>query len=341
MTLPRKTAQSSSTLVGENARRSDVDQPWEQDNQAWWDWYLTLADNRDDPVGSLCDGDPLPALPAMDEAAIAEELRTLYAVSPADRAFFRDNGFIKLRGVLSPAATLRLRRELVELLSATFDAVLDGGTTERFLSVELAWLHNRLLRDYVLSPRIAKIAADLLDVPRVRLYHDNAMSKEPGCGRTPWHYDDHHFPLATQDVVTAWIPAQPIARAMGPLAFARPIDVYKLVEGVPFNKFDTSYDRHVAEVFRSHGVAVEDGPFEIGEVSFHHNLCFHTAAGNRTRQSRIVLANTFYADGARVVDAPTMVSGDWQKFIPDTRPGDIAASPLNPVCWPAESPTHV
>ena len=341
MTPPHKTAQSSPKLVGENARRSDVDQPWEQDNQAWWDWYLTLADNGNDPVGTLRDGDPLPASPAIDEDAVAEELRTLFSVSPAERAFFRNNGFIKLRGVLSPAATLRLRQELVELLSATFDTVLDGGTMGRFLSVELAWLHNRLLRDYVLSPRIAKIAADLLNVPRVRLYHDNAMSKEPGCGRTPWHYDDHHFPLATQDVVTDWIPAQPISRAMGPLAFARPIDVHKLVEDVAFNKFDTSYDRHVAEVFRNHAVAVDDEPFEIGEVSFHHNLCFHTAAANRTRQSRIVLANTYYADGARVVDAPTMVSGDWQKFIPDTQPGDIAASALNPVCWPAELPPHV
>jgi hypothetical protein len=31
-----------------------------------------------------------------------------------------------------------------------------------------------------------------------------------------------------------------------------------------------------------------------------------------------------------------MVSGDWQKFIPDTLPGEIAASPLNPICWPKE-----
>jgi hypothetical protein len=29
-----------------------------------------------------------------------------------------------------------------------------------------------------------------------------------------------------------------------------------------------------------------------------------------------------------------MVSGDWQKFIPNTKPGEIAASELNPICWP-------
>jgi dimethylhistidine N-methyltransferase len=58
----RDRSRHSPKLVGENARRSDVDQPWEQDNQAWWDWYLTLADNGDDPVGPLRDADPLPAV---------------------------------------------------------------------------------------------------------------------------------------------------------------------------------------------------------------------------------------------------------------------------------------
>ena len=336
----KKTARRNTGLVGENARRSDINQPWEQDNQAWWDWYLTLADNGNDPVGPLRDAAPLPSVAAIDDDAIAHELRTPVHLAPADRAFFRANGYVKLRGVLSPGAILRLRQALVRLLGAAFQTALDGGTIGRFLSLEMVWLDNALMREYVLSPRIAKLAADLLDVPRVRLYHDNVLSKEPGSGRTPWHYDDHHFPLATHDVVTAWIPAQPVSRAMGPLAFARPIDVRKLVESVAFNKFDTSYDRHVAEVFRTHKIAIEDGPFDLGEVSFHHNLSFHTAAANRTRQSRVVLANTYYADGARVIEEPTMVAGDWQKFIPGVSPGEIAASALNPLCWPPQSPSR-
>jgi hypothetical protein len=31
-----------------------------------------------------------------------------------------------------------------------------------------------------------------------------------------------------------------------------------------------------------------------------------------------------------------MVSGDWQKFMPNVKPGDVAASPLNPICWPVK-----
>ena len=52
----------------------------------------------------------------------------------------------------------------------------------------------------------------------------------------------------------------------------------------------------------------------LGEVSFHHNLNFHTASRNRTNRSRIAFANTYFRDGARVIKSPTMVSGDWQKF---------------------------
>ena len=24
---------------------SDISKPWDKDNQAWWDWYVSLADN--------------------------------------------------------------------------------------------------------------------------------------------------------------------------------------------------------------------------------------------------------------------------------------------------------
>jgi len=265
---------------------------------------------------------------------LENELSTPYNLTEDNHLAFRRDGFIRLPNVLSPGAIVCLREELVRLLSKTFP---ENNRSNRFLSLEMMWLESVIIRRYVLSPRIAKISADLLDVKSVRLYHDNALSKEPGCGRTPWHYDDHHFPLDTNDVVTAWMPAQPVPLAMGPLSFAKPINAFKLVKNINFNKNDTSYDKKVSEVFKVNHVAIDSEPFKIGEASFHHNLSFHTAEGNNTSQSRIVLANTYFANGARIVKKPTMVSGDWQKFIPGVAPGEIAASKLNPVCWPANT----
>ena len=331
----KKRNQLNEMLIGKNALDTNINQSWEQDNQAWWDWYVTLADNP-----NQLDDDKLIQLPPLLhidmplDSDIEDELVAPYDLTETQKEMFNKDGFIKLPNVLSPGAVAKLRYELMHLLNKSFDVSLEVSANKRFLSLEMMWLNDTLIRKYVLSSRIAKICADLLGVKSVRLYHDNVLAKEPGCGRTPWHCDDHHFPLATSDVVTAWIPAQPISAEMGPLAFAKPLSVFELVKNINFNKFDTSYDKQITKAFQSNNVLIEDGPFEMGEVSFHHNLCYHTAAANTTTCTRVVLANTFFADGARVVDQPTMVSGDWQKFLPGVGPGEIAASELNPVCWP-------
>jgi len=322
----------------DNQSRFDVSGDWEGDNQAWWDWYVSLAFNSDAPqerVKALP-----PSAPPIDAETLTREMAKPYALSDVQIERFRRDGFIKLKGVLSPGAVTLLRLTIAKRLGTAFNTNLDGGADGRFLSEEMAWLEDGVLRAFTLSPRIAGICGRLLGVRAMRLYHDNLLSKEPGCGRTPWHYDDHHFPLDTHDVVTAWIPAQAIPRAMGPLAFARPIEAWRLVKDVPFDKTDDSYDRKVAEIFKAGDIGVEDGPFAEGEVSFHHNLSFHTAGANKTTLSRMVLANTYYADGARVVNEPTLVSGDWRKFIPGTEPGEVAASPLNPVCWSSAEDTQ-
>lgn len=314
------------------SKATNIHRQWEGDNQAWWDWYVSLADNP--PTSLELAPVVLPEVRLSDDEEILAELAEPYPLDEEDIVRFRRDGYIRLRQVISGPAALRLRAELVSLLERTFSVTLDGGVRERFLSLEIVWPQHPLVRAFVLSPRIGEICARLLGADTMRLYHDNVLSKEPGCGRTPWHYDDTHFPLATQDVVTAWIPAQPIPTAMGPLAFASPIESWRLVEGLVFQTADTSYDRAIAETLGSHEVAVDDRPFELGEVSFHHNLSLHTAGANRSRLSRVVLANTYFADGARVVDAPTLISGDWQKFMPGVQPGELVATELNPVCWP-------
>ena len=97
-----------------------------------------------------------------------------------------------------------------------------------------------------------------------------------------------------------------------------------------------SYDRTVSNVFAEHGVDVDDGPFGLGEISFHHSRSFHTAGPNNTTKSRMVLATTYFEDGACVVPAPTMISGDWRKFMPDVGAGEPIRSRYNPVCFPRE-----
>ncbi|MCX6466998.1 MAG: phytanoyl-CoA dioxygenase family protein [Pseudonocardiales bacterium] len=312
---------SAATAAG---AASDVAVEWDRGNDQWWDWYMSLADGPA-PEGPLVDPPPHDPRPLPSDDAVAAELAEPYPVTDAQVAAFRAESFVKLPGVLTPGALERLRARLRALLDAAVDPAVG------FQSLEMMWLDDPLVRAAVLSPRIGGISAALLGVERVRLYHDNGLSKEPGAGRTPWHYDAHHFPLDSPDVLTAWIPLQPTPREMGPLAFARGAETWRAVEHVEFDKHGTSYDRGVSETFRERGVEVEDGPFAAGEVSFHAAHCVHTAGANRTTVPRMVLATTYFADGVRVVPAPTMVSGDWRTFLPGATPGGPAATPRNPI----------
>ena len=56
------------------------------------------------------------------------------------------------------------------------------------------------------SRRLAGVAAKLLGVYAVRLYHDQALYKEPGGGIIPWHADQYYWPLSSDRCVTIWLP---------------------------------------------------------------------------------------------------------------------------------------
>lgn len=317
----------SRILSAEHAQESGVAKPWEQSNEDWWDWYLSLADASEEAPTELIElSAPEPvATPSANE--LRAELAEPYPLSDEARERFAAEGFVKLPGVVSPGALAAARAEVARLA-----ATGDGPGRSGFLSMDLMWQQgSEVLEAFALSPRLGSLAAELLGVADVRLYHDNVLAKEPGCGRTPWHFDAHHFPIASRDIVTSWLPLQAIPPAMGPLAFAADAEAWRLAEDTDFSATDSSYDRGVSESFRAAGVRIDDTPYALGEISFHHSWCFHCARANATTQPRTVLASTYFADGARVVDEPTMVSGDWRRFMPGVDPGSVIDTPLNPV----------
>ena len=48
----------SRILSAEHAREAGVAKPWEQSNEDWWDWYLSLADTSDGEPQALVEVPP-------------------------------------------------------------------------------------------------------------------------------------------------------------------------------------------------------------------------------------------------------------------------------------------
>ena len=62
----------------------------------------------------------------------------------------------------------------------------------------------------------------VVGVPGIRLYHDQALFKEPGGGVTPWHQDQGYWPFRGWGPVTMWMPLVDLTAEMGgSMSFAR------------------------------------------------------------------------------------------------------------------------
>ena len=90
----------------------DISKPWDKDNQAWWDWYVSLADN-DIKKDEIINADPLPEIEIPSDDEVISQLAKPYQLTNDQIDFFKKNGFIKLKKVFSPGAVLKLRAELI------------------------------------------------------------------------------------------------------------------------------------------------------------------------------------------------------------------------------------
>ena len=62
------------------------------------------------------------------------------------------------------------------------------------------------VRPLSFHPRIGEAAARLAGVACLRLWHDQALYKEPGGRQTDAHNDQPYWPMDETDTITAWIP---------------------------------------------------------------------------------------------------------------------------------------
>jgi ectoine hydroxylase-related dioxygenase (phytanoyl-CoA dioxygenase family) len=247
-------------------------------------------------------------------------------------AYDRD-GFVKVKNVFD-ADVLAYYREHIsaEVLrrNAVTQPLHERDTYHKaFLQVTNLWRTNDIARAFVFGRRLASIAAQLLRVPRVRLYHDQALYKEPGGGITPWHADQFYWPLSSEKTITAWVPLQATPPEMGPLAFAA--GSHRLTFGRDLEIGDES-ERSLRDALASGRFREVNEGFDRGEVSFHSGWTFHHTGANRSEHARAVMTVIYMADGIRLIPPQRKQHLlDWEAFMPGVEPGEVVDSPLNPV----------
>ena len=261
-----------------------------------------------------------------------------FPISDVQIRFFQQNGFIKIKNVL-PAETIFYMNETisaeVKRLNTQHLPMEQRDTYGKaFLQIFNLWAKSETVKEVLFSKRLAKMATELMDVKGVRMYHDQALFKEPGGGHTPWHADQYYWPLSSDKTVTVWIPLQKTGLELGPLEFSA--GSQQLMEGRNLKISDESEKEIQRKLtLRDFEQVVES--FDVGEVSFHMGWVFHRAGPNQTDAMRKVIT-VIYMDKDMRLKEPVNENqiADWKTWCPGVKVGDVIDSPLNPVLYSAE-----
>jgi len=255
-------------------------------------------------------------------------------IPEAQHTEFRENGHVLTRGLLGHGEMDRVRRSIAHALKKY-------GTERRkptrkhlrgkaFLQAGNLWRVDEGVGEFVLSRRLAGVAASLLGVSNVRLYHDQALFKQPGEGASPWHQDQFYWPVDTPDTVVLWMPLTDISIEMGMIGYASGSHKGGILgDARGFDESDLRYRKHIKEqrwaVSRAAGM-------RAGDASWHYGATIHCTLANDSDRVREVMTVIYMADGARVTDPKNKWQvSDRENWLMDLPAGRLAASALNPL----------
>lgn len=254
----------------------------------------------------------------------------------ARKAFSR-NGFVHLKRVLKARELNHFAAHLRPLMAELNpnQLPLEKRSTYRraFTQVTNLWQRSATVKDFVFRQDLARLAAGIMGVQGVRLYHDQALFKEAGGGATPWHVDQVYWPMDTDNTCTFWIPLQETPREMGTLSFATGSQLHS--QGRDLVISDTS-EAYFSKWVREAGFEVTEEDFDLGDISVHAGWTVHHAGPNHSDRQRMVMTIIYMAEDARLkTDLSATQQVDRDAFTPGIEPGQLLNSALNPLLYSA------
>jgi len=257
-----------------------------------------------------------------------------YKLSPDQIADFQANGHILLPEVAS-AYEIAFYRPIITEASyrySTETRKLEERDTygKAFLQITNLWERDEAVKEFVFAERFAQIAAELLGARKVRLYHDQALFKEPKGGNTPWHQDQFYWNLDTDKTITMWMPLVDVSEEMGLMAFAAGSHKEKLIENVSIS--DESEEIYRKFIERKKFPVNKTKFMKAGDATFHVGWTIHNAGGNESEIVREVMTIIYFANGARICEPINeFQKADHKRWLSGIKVGALANGELNPI----------
>jgi ectoine hydroxylase-related dioxygenase (phytanoyl-CoA dioxygenase family) len=235
-----------------------------------------------------------------------------------------------------------------KMAAAVDDAMADPGPFAeeyaapggggRFFGDLNVWRRHDAFRDFVFQSPAARIAAQIMAARKVNFFYDQLLVKEPGTAeRTPWHQDQPYWAVAGRDVMSIWLPFDPVAKAASVeyILGSHHWPAYNpqhFSDASPYEGTDLPPLPDIEGRRADYSIASFD--LEPGDCLAFQAMIVHGAPGNDgTRRRRRALATRWTGDDARYDPRAGEIG------IPTEDPGLVAGADMDcdafPVVWRA------
>lgn len=260
-------------------------------------------------------------------------------LSEQDVAFFRENGYLPARPLLSADEVARLRERFYAILegrsSKKPEAMrnLYGDEENIVIQIVNAWEADEAFYRYLFHPVLTEAVARLMNTDTVRVWHDQIQYKPPfKGGPTIWHQDHPYWPvIQPPDLVSAWLALEDADVENGCMHVVPRSHRWGAYDGgtVGIRQEDWGPAHDPAFVPASEKVEIVPCPVKAGEVMFHHCLTWHGTPPNRSSRGRPGFAVHFMPGHTRYEPH----TGHLIEHRITVQPGEILQGDYFPMVW--------
>ena len=189
---------------------------------------------------------------------------------------------------------------------------LKPGDSGRFFDDYCNWERIPEFQRVIRESRVAEVAAALMGSPRVQMFHDHVLVKEPGTSKpTPWHQDGPYYFVEGRQTVSFWSPLDPVTDASlrcvaGSHLWPREVLPTRWLAETSFYPNPERY-MPVPDP-DAEAMPIREWAMEPGDAVAFHFKTLHGARGNASQNRRRAFSLRLVGEDARYVDRPGRTS---------------------------------
>ncbi len=220
---------------------------------------------------------------------------------------YQQNGFIVIDDFLTPDELEHWRQAVGEAITSRGNTKLagrekdakwqagDGYYDRVFVQRINLWQDSPAMHKLMLDPRLGKMATELAGVEGIRIWHDQALIKQPWGNPTGWHLDNPYWSFYSKQAISIWVALDDVTKDNGCLYFVPGTHKTATFE-------NANIGQNIGDLFRvySDWGTLEATPaiMKAGSCSFHNGLVAHGAGANMTPRARRAMTCAYMPDGS-------------------------------------------